>query len=69
MGELSTTLEMLTIKIEGYEEKLAKACSRMRELIAQDKKDSDEFFELRREVYELDLVLCTLYQELYLLRD
>ena len=60
---MKTTKELLKDKIEGYEGMIFKACSRMRELIAQDKKDSDEFFELRREVFELDMILSTLYQE------
>lgn len=61
------TKTMLLCKIDGLEKELDEKCGRMRELISQDKKDSDEFFQLRRDIYALDLMLCTLYHEVYLL--
>lgn len=69
MGFVKSTKELLKDKIEGYEGLIFKACSRMRELKAQDRENSDEFFQLRREVFELDMILCTLYQEYHSLRD
>lgn len=66
---MNSTKELLKDKIEGYEGMIFKACSRMRELKVQNKEDSDEFFQLRREVFELDMILCTLYQEYHSLRD
>lgn len=64
---MTTTKEMLQIKIDGYEEMLYKKCNKLRELIAEDKDHSDEAFQLRRDIYELDMILCTLCQELHML--